>query len=146
LGIHNLHHHNRWCGWLRDLPEERDYPAVAQELRNQPQGTRAQRVMLMTIDGSYTLPVNYLHEDDVVYVGADGPWWHELTGDGLPVALLIKGQVFLGQARAIVDQPQLTRDVFKRLRPALPGWVPDFLSGVLVKIELDPETGTEGEY
>jgi len=30
-------------------------PAVAEELRSQPEGLRAARVMLMTIDGSYTV-------------------------------------------------------------------------------------------
>jgi len=110
-------------------------PAVAEELRSQPEGLRAARVMLMTIDGSYTL----------VYVGADGPWWHELTGEGSPVALLIKGKVYTGQARAVVNQPEFTRQVFKRLRPKMPGWIPDMFNGVLVQIDLDPGTGTEGE-
>jgi len=81
----------------------------------------------------------------VVYVGADGPWWHELTGEGSAVALLIKGKVYTGQARAVVDQPELTRDVFKRLRPKVPQWIPDMFNGVLVQINLDPGTGTESE-
>ena len=121
-------------------------PAVAEEVRTQPDGVRAQRVMLMTIDGSYTLPVNYLHEDDVVYVGADGPWWRELIGEeGMPVTLLMKGKAYSGRARAILKQPEFTRQVFERLRPAVPGWIPDLFRGVLVQIDLDPGTGAEGE-
>lgn len=111
-------------------------PAVAMELRAQPQGARAQRVMLMTIDERTTLPVNYLREGDVVYVGADGPWWRELAGDGLPVALLIKGEIFAGQAHVVADQPEFTRSVFQRLRPTVPDWLPDWLNGVLVVIDL----------
>ncbi len=120
-------------------------PAVARELRGQPDGLRAERVMLMTIDESYTIPVNYLLEDEVVYVGADGPWWREFTGEGVPVALLIKGKVYAGQARAIVEQPEFTADVFKRLRPRMPQWIPDMFNGVLVQIDLHAGTGIEGE-
>lgn len=113
-------------------------PAVAEELRAEPQGPRAKRVMLMTIDDRNTLPVNYLREGDVVYVGADGPWWRDLAGDGLPVALLIQGQVYAGQAQAVVDRPAFTREIFSRLRPTVPEWVPDWLNGVLVVIKLAP--------
>jgi hypothetical protein len=111
-------------------------PEVAKELRAHPEGARAQRVMLMTIDQDNTLPVNYLREGSVVYVGADGPWWRDLTGEGQSVALLIKGEVFAGQARAVVDRPGLTKEVFKRLRPSAPEWLPDWLNGVLVIIDL----------
>lgn len=120
-------------------------PAVAEELRSQPDGVRAQRVMLMTIAGSYTLPVNYLHEENVVYIGADGPWWRELAGEGMPVALLIKGKAYGGHARAILKQPEFTRQVFERLRPTVPKWLPDLFRGVLVQVDLDPGTGTQGE-
>ncbi len=111
-------------------------PRVAMELRAEPQGARAERVMLMTIDDRATLPVNYLREGDVVYVGADGPWWRDLAGEGLPVAVLIKGEIFAGQASVVADRPDFNKAVFERLRPNVPGWVPDWLNGVLVAIEL----------
>ena len=111
-------------------------PDVARELRTQPEGERARRVMLMTIDDRNTLPVNYLREGDVVYVGADGPWWRELRGAGLPVTLLIQGEAFAGHARAVVDRPDFTSEVFERLRPTVPAWLPDWLNGVLIVIDL----------
>jgi len=128
-------------------------PAVASELRAQPDGIRAERVMLMTIDDRKTLPVNYLREGDRVFVGADGPWWREMQGSGQPVAMLIKGEVYSGRAVAIMGQPDYTKDIFKRLRPDVPKWLPDWLSGVLVEITLagganpdaNPVTEPEGE-
>ena len=112
-------------------------PQVARELREMPDGARAARVMLMTIDDRKTIPVNYLREDDNVFVGADGPWWREMLGDGQPVTLLIKGDKFAGIARAVAGQPEYTKEVFKRLRPDVPKWIPSWLSGVLIVIELE---------
>lgn len=114
---------------------------VAQELREQPNGDRAKRVMLMTVDDRETIPVNYLREADRVFIGADSPWWREMRGEGQPVAILIMGEIFSGQARAITDRPNYTRDVFKRLRPNVPEWLPNQLRGVLVEIEL---AGSDG--
>ena len=111
-------------------------PEIARELRAQPDGARAARVMLMTIDDRKTIPVNYLREDDKVFIGADGPWWREMRDQGQPVTMLIKGEVFAGQAKAVSGQPEYTKEVVKRLRPDVPKWLPSWLSGVLVVIEL----------
>ena len=112
-------------------------PQVARELRAIPDGERAARVMLMTIADRKTIPVNYLREGKKVFVGADGPWWREMLGNGQPVTLLIKGEKFAGTARAVSGQPEYTKEVFKRLRPDVPKWIPGRLSGVLIVIELE---------
>lgn len=111
-------------------------PEVARELRAEPNGARAARVMLMTIDDRKTIPVNYLREGNQVFVGADGPWWREMREQGQPVTLLIKGEKFAGRAQAVSGRPDYTREVFERLRPDVPEWLPDWLNGVLVVIEL----------
>jgi len=111
-------------------------PEVARELRSEPQGIRAARVMLMTIDDRKTIPVNYLREGNEVFVGADGPWWREMRNKGQPVTLLIKGEKFAGRARAVTGRPGYTKEVFARLRPTAPDWLPNWLSGVLVVVEL----------
>ena len=112
-------------------------PEVARELRAQPDGQRAERVMLMTVDDGKTMPVNYLHEGDQVFVGADGPWWREMQGNGQPVALLIKGKIYSGQARAVTDRPEYRREIFERLRPDVPDWLPEWLRGVLIVIDVE---------
>ena len=114
-------------------------PEVARELRSQPHGIRAARVMLMTIDDRKTIPVNYLREGNEVFVGADGPWWRELRDQGQPVTLLIRGEKFAGRARAISGQPGFTKEIFARLRPDTPSWLPDWLNGVLIVVELGSE-------
>ncbi|MCY4026066.1 MAG: hypothetical protein OXH75_07090 [Acidobacteria bacterium] len=118
--------------------------SVTRELRALPQGERADRVMLLTLPSGRSIPVNYLREGDVVYAGADGRWWRELRGDGAPVALEIRGEALGGHARAIENDPARTHDVFARLRPTVPSWLPDWLNGVLVEIRLDVES-TAGE-
>ena len=47
-------------------------PGVAEELRAEPDGDRAQKVMLLTLPSGREIPVNYLREGDRVYAGADG--------------------------------------------------------------------------
>ena len=45
---------------------------VAKDLRLNPNGERAELVMLLTFQDGRELPVNYLREGDQVFVGADG--------------------------------------------------------------------------
>jgi len=94
-------------------------------------------VLLLTLPSGRTIPVNYLRETDVVYAGSDGRWWRELRGDGAPVALEIRGEALRGHAQAIESDPAHTHDVFARLRPTVPSWLPDWLNGVLVEIRFD---------
>ena len=106
-------------------------PRVVRELMAEPDGERAQKVMLLTLPSGRRLPVNYLREGDRVYAGADGTWWKELGGDGVPVTLLVRGENLTGTARAVRGDPEYTAEVFSRLRPnAIKGF------GTLVEVRL----------
>lgn len=111
-------------------------PRVATELEASPEGERAQKVMLLTLPNGRTVPVNYLREGQMVYAGADGPWWRGLRRRGARVELLIQGERLTGHAVAIEDDPEHTRAVFERLRPTVPGWLPGWLDAVLVEIRI----------
>ena len=110
---------------------------VARELREVPDGERAARVMLLTFPDGRELPVNYLREGNQVFAGADGRWWRAFREGGVPVKVLIKGEEHSGRARTVLDDPEYTRDVFERLRPNVPKWLPDWLDAYLVVIDLD---------
>jgi hypothetical protein len=106
-------------------------PRVVREITADPDGERARKVMLVTLPSGRQLPVNYLREADRIYAGADGTWWKELVGDGVPVSLLVRGETLRGTARAVRDDPAYTREIFARLRPnAIEGF------GTLVEVRL----------
>ena len=107
-------------------------PRVIRELRDDPQGERAQKVMLLTLPSGKAIPVNYLRDGDTVYAAADFPWWREVRGEGGRGSVLIRGETLSGQVRAVKDDPELREAVFVRLRPSAPRWL-----GTLVVIELD---------
>lgn len=108
-------------------------PRIARELVQDPNGERARKVMLLTLPGGRQIPVNYLREDTMVYAGADGSWWKELVGDGVPVTVLVRGETLEGRARAVLNDPSYTARIFAKLRPdAIEGF------GTLVEIRLDP--------
>jgi hypothetical protein len=111
-------------------------PRVVEELLSNPDGPRADRVMLITLPDGRVLPVNYLREGDTVYVGVDGLWWREFSGGSRPVKLLIRGESLIGHALAILDDPAHTEAVFARLRPTAPAWLPGRMRGVLVEVTL----------
>lgn len=109
-------------------------PRIARELIDDPDGERAQKVMLVTLPSGRRIPVNYLREGDRVYAGADGTWWKELEGDSFPVTVLVRGETLTGRARAVLDDPEYTEAVFSRLRPnALAGF------GTLIEVRLDDD-------
>jgi hypothetical protein len=107
-------------------------PRVIRELREDPEGERAQKVMLLTLPSGKEIPVNYLRDGDTVYAAADFPWWRELRGDGGRASVLIRGETLHGHIRAVRDDPELRDSAFGRLRPTAPRWL-----GTLVVIELD---------
>ena len=107
-------------------------PRVIRELREDPQGERAQKVMLLTLPSGKAIPVNYLREGGTVYAAADFPWWRELRGGGGRGSVLIRGETLQGRIRAVEDDPVLRQSVFARLRPSAPRW-----TGTLVVVELD---------
>ncbi|MEM1435919.1 MAG: hypothetical protein AAGG11_17810 [Pseudomonadota bacterium] len=110
---------------------------VARELREDPGGERAARVMLLTFPDGRELPVNYLKDGNQVFAGADGRWWRAFRDGGVPVRVLIKGEVLAGRARTVLDDPEYTRSVFERLRPDVPKWLPEWLDAYLIVIDLD---------
>ncbi len=111
-------------------------PRIAEELKSDPLGARAERVMLLTFPDGRVLPVNYLLEDDKVFAGSDGRWWRAFQGEGAPVTVMIKGQTMAGHATVELDDQDYIDDIFSRLRPAA-SWVPKALDAKLVVITLD---------
>ena len=107
-------------------------PRVVRELREEPDGERARKVMLLTLPSGKALPVNYLRDGDTVYAAADFPWWRELRGGGGPGSVMIRGETLSGHVRVVEADPELRASVFARLRPTAPSW-----TGTLVAIELD---------
>ena len=110
---------------------------VVEELQSNPQGERAGIVMLLTLPDGRRLPVNYIREGNTVFVGADGSWWRLFGDSGAPVTVLIRGETLTGLAQAVLDDPDYTHEVFGRLRPTVPDWLPDWLNGKLIVITLD---------
>ncbi len=112
-------------------------PAVVQELKDDPQGERANIVMLLTLPSGRTLPVNYRREGNRVFAGADGRWWRSLREGDAPVSVWIRGETFEGRAHVALDDREYKRDVFSRLRPDVPKWLPEWVDAHLVVIDLD---------
>lgn len=112
---------------------------VIEEIRTKPQGARAARSMIITLADGRVYPVNYLREDDLVFMGIDGRWWRAFQGSGAPVEMLIQGQRLRGHAQVVLDDPEYVVDVFARLRPKAPSWLPLWLNGKLVVITLQPD-------
>ena len=110
---------------------------IAEDIRTNPDGERAIRSMLLWLEDGTMYPVNYLKEDPYVYMGIDGLWWREFQEEGAPVRMLIRGQEYSGHAKVVLDDPMFKEDVFSRLRPTVPEWLPDWLNGKLVVIKLD---------
>ena len=63
--------------------------------------------------------------------------------DSAGVALIDRGHRelplaadYTGHARTVLDDPDYTADVFSRLRPTVPGWLPSWLNAKLVVVTL----------
>jgi len=112
-------------------------PRVIEEITANPNGERAGIVMALTLPDGRTLPVNYRREDNHVYAGADGRWWRTLRDGNASVTVLIRGETLTGQARVVFDDPEFKAEVFSRLRPTVPSWLPEWLDAHLVVIEID---------
>ena len=90
--------------------------------------------MLVYLADGRMYPVNYLRENNLVFMGIDGLWWREFVDQGQPIAMHIKGEDFNGHAKTVLDDPKYKADVFSRLRPTVPRWLPDWLNAKLVVI------------
>lgn len=107
------------------------------EIQTNPQGERAARTMVITLADGRIYPVNYLREGNLVFMGIDGRWWRVFV-DGDPSAqMLIQGQRLSGRARVVLDDQAYVDEIFARLRPKAPSWLPAWLNGKLVVITLD---------
>ena len=111
-------------------------PRVVSDLKEHPMGERAERAMLLTFPDGKTIPVNYLREGNRVYAGADGAWWRAFDGEGATVTLLIQGEALTGHATVELQDQEFIDDVFSRLRPTVPEWLPDWANGRLVIVDL----------
>ena len=107
---------------------------VVAEIQSNPSGELAAKTMLVTLADGRGYPVNYLLEDGLVFMGIDGRWWREFEGEGQLVQLYIQGEELSGHAKVILDEPEYVDDIFSRLRPSVPAWLPDSLNGKLVVI------------
>ena len=112
-------------------------PRVVDEILEDPGGVRAGIVMLLTLPDGKRIPVHYLREGSLVFAGADGRWWRAFGGGGAPATLLIRGETLTGIAHVVLDDQDYVDDVFARLRPNVPKWLPDWLNGKLVVVQLD---------
>lgn len=115
-------------------------PKVITELRAEPNGERAQRVLLLTFPSGKTLPLNYWHDGGMVYLGADFSWWKAFSDGDIPVRLFIRGREYNGRARVIRNDPAFKAKIFAVLRPTVPKWLPHWLDAELVQIKLDDES------
>ena len=113
------------------------HPGVVADIKANPMGKRAERVMLLTFPDGKMIPVNYLREGNRVYAGADGSWWRVIDGDGAAVSLLVQGETLEGHATVELEDQEFIDDVFSRLRPTAPEWLPDWANGKLVIIDLE---------
>ena len=110
---------------------------VAEEIRTSPEGDRAQKTMLLTLADGRMYPVNFLHEGNLIYMGIDGLWWREFVDNEQLVKMFIRGESYRGYARTVLDDRRYKTDVFSRLRPSVPKWLPDFLDAKLVMITIE---------
>ena len=99
---------------LRYYAEQIANPKVINEIINNPNGKRAALVTLIELPSGRSVPVNYLQEDNLVFIGVDGRWWREFESTPTPVQLLIKGVTLNGTAQRCAGRSELyKRDIFK---------------------------------
>ena len=112
---------------------------VMNEIRSEPFGERARKTMIVTLEDGRVYPVNFLRETGRVYMGIDGLWWRVFQGEGSRVQMEINDQIVTGTGVVVLDDPARVDDVFSRLRPTVPEWLPRALNGKLVEITPDSE-------
>ena len=112
---------------------------VMNEIRSDPFGERARKTMIVTLEDGRVYPVNFLRETGRVYMGIDGLWWRVFQGEGSRVQMEINDQIVTGTGVVVLDDPARVDDVFSRLRPTVPEWLPRALNGKLVEITPDSE-------
>src|SRR5437764_6566928 len=97
-------------------------PALQALLRSPIHRLASSRLALVTYTGrrsgrEYTIPVLYRDDGDEVTIAVGWPerkvWWRNLTGEGRPVRLVVRGRELRGHAKA-TKQPG--RDALVRVR------------------------------
>ena len=97
-------------------------PCLKAILRSPAHGLASGRLALITYTGrrsgrEYTIPVLYRDKGDEVTIAVGWPdgkvWWRNLTGEGGPVRLVVRGQELTGHAVATRDGD---RDALVRVR------------------------------
>ena len=111
-------------------------PMILNEIKNEPTSEIAAEALALTFSSGKEIPVNYLREGNQVFVGADGPWWREFEDGPTLVKLVIKGETLTGFATVVLDDAEYTHEIFARLRPTAPEWLPNWLAGKLIVINL----------
>jgi hypothetical protein len=93
-------------------------PALRAVLRSPAHGVASGRLALITYAGrrsgrEYTIPVLYRDDGDEVTIAVGWPdrkvWWRNLTGDGGPVRMVIRGKQLRGHAVATRSADGATR-------------------------------------
>jgi len=87
------------------------------EIKANPGGDLAAKVMVLTLPDGEAIPINYARDGNKVYAGCDGRWWRQLRGDGAKVTMLIKDEELTGTAVAIENDSERREFVFKKVRP-----------------------------
>ncbi len=80
-------------------------PLVAALLRSPLHSVMSRNTMLLTFTGrktgkSYTTPISYMRDTDLVRCFTHSPWWKNLHG-GAPVTVRLEGQDRAGRAEAV---------------------------------------------
>jgi hypothetical protein len=97
-------------------------PALGMVLRSPAHGLASGRLALITYTGrrsgrEHTIPVLYRDKGEEVTIAVGWPerkvWWRNLTGEGGPVRLLIRGRTLRGHA---VATREAGRDALVRVR------------------------------
>ena len=97
-------------------------PALGLVLRSPLHRLASGRFALITYTGrksgrEYTIPVLYRDKGDEVTIGVGWPerkiWWRNLTGEGGPVRMVVRGEAIRGHAVATRDPG---RDALVRVR------------------------------
>lgn len=97
-------------------------PVLGRLLRSPAHGLASRRLALITYMGrksgrEYTIPVLYRDKGDEVTIAVGWPdrkvWWRNLTGEGGPVGLVVRGQELRGHA---VATREAGRDALVRVR------------------------------
>ena len=107
------------------------------EIQTNPQGERAACTMVITLADGRIYPVNYLREGNLVFMGIDGRWWRVFVDGDASAQMLIQGQRLSGHARVVLDDQAYVDEIFARLRPKAPSWLPAWLNAKLLVITLD---------